>query len=147
MQDTKTPFLINCGAVVLNTAINVPMFAWFGVQGLAAGHALAYIFGVSIQARVLSRRIGGLDGAAILSSVGRISVASLGMGLVVWLTARATVDALGTEGVANQALGLAIPVGVGVIAYGGLALLLRVREVSMVTDLLGRRFRPDRGSR
>jgi putative peptidoglycan lipid II flippase len=39
LQDTKTPFLVNCGAVALNTAVNVPMFLLFRVEGLAAGHA------------------------------------------------------------------------------------------------------------
>src|SRR3990170_2791522 len=74
LQDTKTPFLINCGAVALNTAVNIPMFAILGVRGLAVGHAFAYIFGVGIQGAALRARIGGIDGRRILRSVARIGV-------------------------------------------------------------------------
>ena len=94
-QDTKTPFLINCGAVVLNMAVNIPMFAWLGVKGLAAGHALAYFFGVTVQSRVLSRRIGGLDGKRITRSASRIGIAAAGMGLVVWGAMELMLDARG----------------------------------------------------
>ena len=141
LQDTRTPFLINCGAVALNTAVNIPMFAWLGVRGLAAGHALAYLFGVSVQGRALSRRISGLDGRRILSSAARITVAAAIMGLLVWGTSVVMQHAFGSEGIFNQALGVFVPVTVGVGSYVGLALLFRVAELQYVTGLVLRRLR------
>lgn len=142
LQDTKTPFFINVGAVALNTAINIPMFAWFGVQGLAAGHAIAYFFGVLVQGRILSKRIGGLDGARVASATLRILAAAAGMGLLVWTVSRAVDPIFGEGGVLSQTIGLILPVGAGVIAYGGLSYLLKVEELGMVTGLLARRTRP-----
>lgn len=138
MQNTKTPFLINCAAVALNTAVNLTVYDRFGVRGLAAGHAIAYTFGVFLQARSLSKRIGGLDGAAIVRSVGRIAIAAGGMGLLVWLSSRALDGVLGSTFV-GQTVGLAVPVLVGVVSYLVLSRLLHVPELDYAKGLLTRR--------
>lgn len=140
-QDTKTPFLINCWAVLLNTAINVPMFAWLEVKGLAAGHALAYVFGVTLQSRSLSKRIGGLDGKRIVHSGLRIGGAALGMGLAVWLGSIAAEDWLLRGTFLQQTISLAGLVIAGGLSYLGLAKLLRVEELGLVSGLLGRRLK------
>ncbi|MEO8322846.1 MAG: polysaccharide biosynthesis C-terminal domain-containing protein, partial [Actinomycetota bacterium] len=111
----------------------------FGVRGLAAGLAIAYTLGVCLQARSLSKRIGGLDGAAIFRSVGRIAVAAGGMGVFVWLSSRALSGILGSTFV-DQTVGLAVPVLVGVVSYLGLARLLHVPELNYAKGLLTRRL-------
>jgi putative peptidoglycan lipid II flippase len=138
LQNTKTPFLINCAAVGLNTAVNLAVYGRFGVEGLAAGHAAAYTFGAFLQARALSKRIGGLDGRVIARSVGRIAIAAAGMGLLVWLTSRALEGVLEPTFV-GQSVGLLVPVAVGVVSYLVLARLLRVPELDYAKGLLTRR--------
>jgi putative peptidoglycan lipid II flippase len=140
LQNTKTPFLINCGAVALNTAINIPMFAWLGVRGLAAGHAIAYCFGVSALWQRLSRRIGGLDGRNIASSATRIGLAALGMGLCVWGTFYALDNTIGQAGLLQQAIVVFTSVLVGVGSYIGLAQLFQVKELQYATGLVTRRL-------
>jgi putative peptidoglycan lipid II flippase len=139
MQNTKTPFLINCGAVAVNTAINVPMYLWLGVKGLAAGHAVAYTFGAALQIRAVGRRIGGLDRDRILRSVTRIGAAGAGMGVVTWLTAEGMDRWLSSGDAGTQLIGLIVPVAAGVMSYLGLAHLLRVEELAFVTGLVARR--------
>lgn len=140
LQDTKTPFLINCGAVALNTAVNVPMFAWLGVEGLAAGHAIAYIFAVTIQARILSSRIGGLDLRRVSTSAARIAAAAAGMGLLVWLTLAGVATVVDEATLAGQAVAVSVPVIVGVVTFLALAYTLRVSELSYVRNVVGRRL-------
>lgn len=142
MHDTKTPFLINCGAVVLNVAINIPMFAWLGAKGLAAGHAISYVFGVSLQARYLSRRIGGIDGRRIARSALRIFASALCMGAAVWATSL-LFDAPPGSSFAKTFLGVVGPMAVGAVAYIGSAQLLGVEELAFVKGLLrGRKPEP-----
>lgn len=141
LQDTKTPFLINCGAVAVNTAVNVPMFAWLGVKGLAAGHAIAYVFAVVIQARVLSRRIGGLDARRVTNSALRIGAAAALMGLVVWVALEGVTRAVNEDTLVGQAIAVFVPVTVGALAYVGLAQVFKVPELDYVRGLLGRRLR------
>ena len=140
LQDTKTPFLINCGAVALNTAVNIPMFGWLGVKGLAAGHAIAYTFAVFLQGRILSRRIGGLDGKRIVDSALRIGVAAIGMGLIVWGTFEVTVRLVGEASFLSQAIVVGVPVLAGVASYLGLAHAAKVPELDYVRGLVGRRL-------
>lgn len=139
LQDTKTPFLINCAAVGLNTAVNIPMFQWLGVKGLAAGHAVAYTFGAFLQARTLSSRIGGIDGRRVARSALRIGAAAGTMGVLVWGLDRGLRVAFEPSGALEQTLVLALPVGAGVAAYLGFAHLLKVPELELVKGLLARR--------
>ena len=140
LQDTRTPFLINCGAVALNIAVNIPMFQLLQVEGLAAGHALAYLFGVTLQARVLSRRVGGLGGRRILFSVGRMVAAAAAMGALVWGMAAALEAVLEPAGTLEQVIALGLPVGVGVVSYLGFANLFGVEELSYARSLVTRRL-------
>lgn len=141
LQNTKTPFLINCIAVALNTAINIPMFAAFGVKGLAAGHALAYTVGAVLQARVLRKKIGGLDGHRILDSAKRIAPAALAMGVVVWGADQVARSLFGGSSFFEQAIALSIPLAAGAVTYAGLAHLLKVEEMTMITGMFARRFK------
>ena len=140
LQDTKTPFLINCGAVALNTAVNVPMFAWLGVRGLAAGHAIAYVFAVTLQARILSKRIGGLDGRRLVDSAARITAAALGMGLIVWGVFELSARLFDESNLLGQAIVVALPVTAGVATYLGLATAFKVPELDYVRSLVGNRL-------
>ena len=137
-QDTKTPFLINCLVVAVNMAINVPMFAWAGAKGLAAGQAIAYTVGVVLLARVLARRIGGLEGRRVLNSAMRIGSATAAMAAVVWLSWRATTALPLSPGLLAEALELAVPVALGVVTYLGVAHLLEVEELVYVRGLFAR---------
>jgi putative peptidoglycan lipid II flippase len=138
LHDTKTPFLINCGAIALNTAVNVPMFDALGVKGLAAGHAISYVFGVTALGMTLNRRVGAIWGREITTGVARMAAAALGMGAFVWLSWRAVAGMTG-GGLFGQILDVAVPAMIGVVSYIGLALLLRVRELDMVRGLVVRR--------
>jgi putative peptidoglycan lipid II flippase len=140
IQDTRTPFLINCGAVALNTAVNIPMFQWFGVRGLAAGHAMAYIFGVTLQARALGRRVGGLGLPRIWASVSKILIAAAGMGLVVWITSVVVERGLSPAGLWAELIALAVPIAVGVVSYLALAHRLGIQELEYARGLVARRF-------
>jgi putative peptidoglycan lipid II flippase len=140
LQDTKTPFLINCGAVLLNIAVNIVMWRLLKVKGLAAGHAIAYVFGVTLQARVLSRRIGGIDGRRIVASVTRVVIAAIGMGIAVWGASTLMEGALEPDTFISQAVVLGISVVIGVVTFLALAHMLGVEELSYARSLLGRRF-------
>lgn len=144
-QDTKTPFLINCVVIAVNTAINVPMFAWAGAKGLAAGQAIAYSFGVLLQARVLAKRIGGLEGRRVVASALRIAGAATAMAVVVWGVWQGLVSLPLPQGVASEALELGVPVILGAATYLGAAHLLQVEELGYVKGLLARRSAQHKG--
>lgn len=145
LQDARTPFLVNCAVVAVNVAVNVPLFRWLGVNGLAIGHAVAYTTGMVVSAAALRKRIERLDGPRITRSAARIAGASIGMGAVAWTAWKLMEDFAARPGFVPQATGLMVPLGFAVAAYLGLAHVLGVEELDYVKRLLGRRLRPRSG--
>lgn len=139
MQDTKTPFLVNCGAVALTTGLNVPLFHFYGVRGLAAGHACGYVAGAIAQERLLARRLGRDGGAGLLAGSGRTVAAAGAMGVVVWLALRAVAAVTDAGTLVGTASEVVVPVAAGGAAYLLFARLFRVAELEHVVALVRRR--------
>ena len=139
MQNGRTPFLINCAVIGLNIAINIPMYGWLGVKGLAAGHAVAYTVGVVLLIRSLTARIGDLDVRGLMTAGARIAVATLSMSAVVWAVAQGTEALLGEGGTTSSVVTVAAATVAGGLAYLLLASALKVEEMSFVKNLVVRR--------
>jgi putative peptidoglycan lipid II flippase len=81
MHDSRTPALIGLGTMTVNIAANLAALALLPpahvVAGLGAGFGLANLVGTVAAWRVLSRRIGGLDGYPIASSLTRMHAAAI----------------------------------------------------------------------
>ena len=138
LQDTRTPFMINCAAVVVNLLINVPMFSLLGVEGLAMGHALAYVLATTLLARALSRAIGGLDIRRVVRSAARITAAAFAMGACVWGVSRMVEGTVDVSNIFGQVVAVAIPVVAGGLSYLVFGRLFGVEELAYVRSLVGR---------
>ena len=141
LQDTKTPFLINCGAVALTTGLNVPLFHLYGVRGLAAGHACGYAAGAAAQGRTLARRLTRGAGPAFFDGTLRTIGAAAGMGVVVWAVAWAIRAVVDPETLVGNLTEVAVSVVAGVVSYLVLSRLLRVPELEHVAGLVRGRLR------
>ncbi len=146
LRDTRTPLLVNIVAVSVNVVADIALYAalpraW-KIAGLAAGHSLSYMVGSTLLLWRLRRRIGSLDGPRIVGTVVRAVAASVVMGVVVALVARAT-DRLQLPGIADDLAVVAAGVAAGVAIYLAAALILRIRELGLLLSVLNRR-RPAR---
>jgi len=143
IQDARSPFLIVTAVVVLNALLNVPLFIWLGVKGLALGQAFALTAAVFISGRRLSARISGIETRRALRSGLRCFLAALGMGAIVWAALQPLERFLAT----GSALGATLLVfGLGVLGaavYLALAWAMRVEEVAYLRKLSP--FRPVTG--
>ena len=72
-KDTRTPFFINCGENVVNIVFAVLLVGRFGVVGLAWSYAIAYCLAAVVALGVLTRRHGGFDMAALVSTYWRLA--------------------------------------------------------------------------
>lgn len=145
LQDTKTPFVVNCFVVALNLAINVPMFQWLGVEGLGVGHAAAYTFGTVATLIALHRRVDKLPLRDVGDALFRSLCAASGMALLVWFTWKGVGESLGSS-LMGSAMALLLCVAVGGLGYVVLAYLLRMRELDFVRSTLVRRGRGTLGT-
>ena len=58
LQDTRTPFVLNCFENAFNIALAFPLYYAFGVPGLAVAFAGAYSGAAVLTIIVLRRRLG-----------------------------------------------------------------------------------------
>ena len=143
MQDARSPFLIVSAVVLLNAVLNVPLFIWLGVEGLALGQAVTLTAAVVISGRSLSGRISGIDARRTLRSGLRCLLAALGMGVTVW-AALQPLERYLAKGSPFGATVLVFALGVlGAGVYLALARAMKVEEVVYLRKLSP--FRPGTG--
>jgi putative peptidoglycan lipid II flippase len=135
LQDTRTPFFLNCFENGLNIVVALALYPLLHVTGLALSWSVAY--GVASVAAVIAlrRRLGRLDGSRLLRSLVRVSIASAALGVASWLVA----TAIG-YGSGPRALVVLVAAGVtGVGAYIAVLVGLRAEEVTELRHALRRR--------
>lgn len=133
LQDMATPVRVGVAMVVLNAALDYFLMRVLGTVGLALASSLVALINVGMLLWLLSRRLGGIEQPSLLRTAVRAGLAAVAAAVVM-----AAVAAALTHG------GVAVQVGVAALAgaavYVGGCLLLRVRELQLVTDAL--RLRP-----
>ena len=116
------------------------LYGPFGVGGIVAGTGIGTSAAVVAQAYVLRREFGGLELGRLLSTTIRISIASLVLAAVSWLTWDGLDSLLGRSTVA-QIISLGVGMTLGAVAYLGMAWVLRIAELEQILRLLRRRGR------
>lgn len=84
MYDTRTPFLINIGAVIVNIGASFLFSRFFGVAGLAMGFSTAALFNMLLLLAFLHWKVGDLDDEAIIRSAAKTIGSALVGGLVTY---------------------------------------------------------------
>lgn len=142
MQDTRTPALVNVGAVAVNTVANLVFFFALDldVRGLALGHATAYALGAAGLLALIRRRLGGMEAGRVVASFGRTLVAGGLTAITAWLVARWVEQAFGVRTLGWQAVQVAAGVGSGLLVFVIAAVVLRLEEVDMVRRQLVSRW-------
>ncbi|GAB3966351.1 murein biosynthesis integral membrane protein MurJ [Plantactinospora veratri] len=143
LPDTRMPALINIPVVLVRILVQILAFAAFSTSvlasGMMVGNAVSYVAAAVISAWLLRPRIGRIGLGDMLNTFGRVLVAALGAALVGLLV----VTLLPGQATENRWLGF-LEVAIGGAAIGatylGLALLLRIREITTVVGMLRRRL-------
>ena len=132
MQDTRTPTFVNLSVNATAVAVGVALFTVLPdehkVAGLAGGQVASYVVGLLVVSRVLRRRTGGLDGAAVLRTGVRCLVASLPPAALALGVGALVARLLGT-GPLGAAVTLALAGAVLLTGYLLLVSRMRVPEV------------------
>ncbi|MDQ3941220.1 MAG: polysaccharide biosynthesis C-terminal domain-containing protein, partial [Actinomycetota bacterium] len=145
MQDARTPFWVNCAVTGVNVALAIPLFAGFGVRGIAGAQAIANTVGMIVLGVLASRRVAGLGAATLARALSRIAVAAVGMTAVVG-TAFWVLGRVDLEGFIAEFAGLTLVIVMGGLSYLGFAHLARVGELDYVRNILRPAGRPVPGS-
>jgi putative peptidoglycan lipid II flippase len=144
LHDSRTPAIIGAATMVTNIAVNYIALsvlpAHYVVAGLGIGFGLANLVGAIVGGRILSVRLGGLDGAAVTQTLVRMHVATL----------PAAIFALAVSVMVGSVFGIGhlgafvtlLVGGVGaVLLYLLFARAFHVRELADLTQSVTRSFR------
>ena len=138
LGDTKTPTLVNAGAVVISSVLGAGLFfaaddAW-AVPALALAHSVAFAFGAIALLMLLTRRVGRVGTSELERSLLRSIVVSL-----LALAAMAAIAyALPDTNKVEALVSLGSITAAGGAIYIGLMAKLRAPELRRFASLLGR---------
>lgn len=142
LSDTWTPVKIGVAAMVSNIILSYVFIQFIGdpdnlTRGSFAGLALANSLTTLVESAILwwllRRRIKGINDSHVINGAFRTLLASIGMGVAVWLTMDLLYEDSGAFITALAGM------GVGVVSFFGLAIILGVDEARSVPRMILRR--------
>jgi murein biosynthesis integral membrane protein MurJ len=141
IEDTRSPFLIQCAVAAVNVVLAFALTALFdplyAAPALALAYGASYTTGAVLSSRVLVQRLGPGASLGLTRFLTRVAIAALpAMGLA-WVAVRLLERAgFGTSGVADSLVLLAGGGVVAAAAYLGLARILGITEISRIAATL-----------
>jgi putative peptidoglycan lipid II flippase len=139
LGDARTPMYISLLSVAVNfvAAYSLTRYTSLGHAGLALSTSAVAIFGFLAQFLIVRGRIGGIYGRNLLSSVTKIVLASLAMGVVVWFSTHFMASRVGISQLGRLAdLCVSLPLGLAV--FYGSCRLLKVPDLDAAMNAVAR---------
>jgi putative peptidoglycan lipid II flippase len=134
MMDTRTPLWVAIGAVSVNLIAGLLLMGPMKQGGLALATSLSSAFNVAFLFAILIRRLGQFPIGEFVSSLTKISVASLIMGIP--LAYGRTFGDWARGCTATNGLVLSGCIAVGLIAFAVAAYVLKCKEMHSLLSLL-----------
>ncbi|MFG2056315.1 murein biosynthesis integral membrane protein MurJ [Micromonospora sp. NPDC048930] len=144
LPDTRTPALVNIPVVALRVLLQVGLFlalsATFAAAGMMLGNAVSYVAAAVISAMLLRPRVGRIGLGGIMRTMGRVVVAALGAALVGLVVVKLLPGDPAHLSWTAAAVQLVIGGAVIGATYLGLAMVLRIGEITEVVGMVRRRL-------
>lgn len=134
MQDTRTPFLINCFENAVNIAAALVLFDAMGLPGLALSFSIAYATASLVSLAVMSRRLGGLRGRQVGSTFARVLLVGAAVAVVTWAIA----DRLGSSTPTQALVTCAVAGSAGLVVAAVGLWAMRIHEYHDLRDAFRR---------
>jgi putative peptidoglycan lipid II flippase len=139
-QDTLTPALVGILSVGIYLAVALVLIQPLGMLGLVLADSAKHLGHALTMLILTSRRIGTLRDLGLgQTAVKALLAAGVMTGLIV-ITLTGLSGFVHNGGLVGELLAVLVSAGVGVLAYLALASLLRVEEVGVLRDLVGKRL-------
>ncbi len=134
-HDARTPFVINVIENLINIVLAFALYRTYGVLGLGAAFAVAYIVSAALALVVLSYKLPGYPLRRVVDSLWKITLASVVMAEFAYLVS----ERFGSTAPPGAIVRAVVGSVVGVALYGVLLGLLGVREAEELARRLLRR--------
>jgi putative peptidoglycan lipid II flippase len=141
IEDTRTPFYIQCLIAAVNIVLAITLTSVVAPQFVAPALALAYgasyTVGGLVSIGVLAGRLGGLGHRELVRFTVRVCVAAVPAALVAWLCV-VGLEAAGLDVARKLSSLVLLAVGgtLGLVTYLALARLLRLTEIARIAGVV-----------
>ncbi len=141
IQNTVTPVLISVVAIAINIVFSLLLVGPLEHRGLALAYSLSGLSQALLLFVLLQRKVGGIGVRRILQSTVKILLACIIMATFVKLAAIGSAAIFGIDTKIAQLIQVGIAVIIGVLIYFICTRLMRMEELTMVTDIFAKRFK------
>ncbi len=140
LKDTRTPALISIFSVALNIFFCFQLRANYGFVGLALAASLAGVANFTLLTYLLRSRIQITGMRQDLIAIGKIVIASLVAGAIVWVAKHYVGAEMHQSRLANLGA-VTLMLGVAAVAYLAICKLFKMEEWDRLSNAFLRRFR------
>jgi putative peptidoglycan lipid II flippase len=145
LGQSRVPVTISFIAVLANAALNYALVQVMGYRGLALGTSIAALLNAALLLVMLNRRLGGVEGWAMIGALARIAVATAAMGVATIAVYGLLSAQLPGDRLVPQIVRMAVTIGAALAVLALLAHLLRVPQFAEGVAMVTRRLRGPRG--
>jgi putative peptidoglycan lipid II flippase len=135
MHDTRTPLVMAVVNILINLVVEIPLLWKMGESAMAVGTVVSFAVQALIMLWMLDKKIGGLELERSASSIRKMLIATVAMG-VVCFGLKLSPMYVHLHGRVGWLIQLLLLLGVGVGVYLGVCSML---GVTMLNDLMPRR--------
>ena len=140
LGDADTPFRISIVNIFLNAVLDFFLIKPFGAPGLILATVGVNVVSMVVMLWILNRRLNGLPLREWMTPIAGLAAASAITGFTAWGTLRGLESLWGNSGLLILLAQLGIAGAAGLIIYIGLALQLRLPEVTQFGDRIRQKF-------
>ena len=137
LKNTKAPVRVATIDFLINLVLSLLLMRWFGAAGLVIASTCAIIAQTLLLHRELQRALPGMSLAPLASSFGKIAIAAVAMGLVVWIGAHFA-ERLPLAGKARDIVTIVGLIPLAVAVYGALLWVLKIEGREELAQILAR---------
>ena len=139
--ESRTPAIVSVSAIAVNVIASVTLVRAIGFQGLALGTSIAAIVNAALLLWLLHRRLGGMDGRALLATLAKVTMSSLVMAAAAVAIQRAMDRVAPGTHLTPQAIRLGATIGGSVAVLAVMARVLGVEAFDEAVEMAQARVR------
>lgn len=139
LSDTVTPVRMATLSILANIVLGIVLMPFMAHNGLALATSLASMINLTLLLAALRKRLGSVDWAAIMGSVGKSLTGGIAMGGVVHVLIGIWMP--GNGDFFGLCLGLTATILAGLVFYGVCSFFLKSSEFQTILAIVGQRIR------
>lgn len=126
-KDTKTPMIYSVVGVVINITLSAVLYKYMSVPGLTLSSSISSVVITLMLLLKMNKKFKGIDFNSILKTLGKTTIASIIMGVVVYLIKSIFIMNMAATLIINLVI-LLICAMVGMSVYFALAYIFKIEE-------------------